>query len=131
MPYDDTEIVAEDELIRGIPASQIKNGRVSSGAFKSSSDPYRGMSVDLASLEPEQVYPNEKHLGAVKFVASCPREKNLLVGKDPIATNHAHCNIWRHEDGEAKSISTSQARHMQKSSEWHVSIENVRIHGDS
>ena len=51
MPHNHEDISNDNFVIRGISRLQIKNDRISSGAFKSSSDPYNGMSVDLAQID--------------------------------------------------------------------------------
>ncbi len=125
-PHDHSDINAKDWLIRGITQYHIKDNRISSAAFKSSSDPYKGLSVDLKKLGGDRRYPNEKHIGAVQLQSQVPRQRNLLVGYDPVSGNSSHCQIWRYENG-PKNITPSQARHMQYNSKWLVEIENVAL----
>lgn len=93
IPHDAEDISDSDFLVRGIPQQQIVHGRISSGAFKSASDPYKGLSVDLEKETMANAYPNDKHVGAVKFRVSVPRSQGLLVGREPLETNAAHCNV--------------------------------------
>lgn len=128
IPHDHDEINDNDWLLRGISNQHIINGRVTSGAFKSSTDPYKGMSVDLEKLDGARNYPNERHLGAVKFLTEIPRQKELLVGYDSLTENDAHSQVWRFDEN-IRNITSSQARHMSKNCEWEIEIEGVNLPG--
>ncbi|GGX56895.1 hypothetical protein GCM10011309_02210 [Litorimonas cladophorae] len=129
IPHDSREIVDDDLLIRGIPEGQIKNGRISSGAFRSSSkerDPHRGMSIDIEKIVSEESYQSGPYVGSVQFAVSIPRGHSLLVGCDPLPENEAHGQIWRVEDG-PKPMTGGQTRSIHRSCVWHVEIEGVSI----
>lgn len=128
IPHDHDDIYERDFLIKGVPSHQIKDNRISTALFKSSSDPYKGSSADLEQLAGGRNYSSGKYLGAVKFTASIPREKRLSVGYDPIKDeNVAHCQIWRSTATKIKNISGGEANHMRRNSVWHVQIEGVNI----
>ena len=132
IPHNHEDIAAEDLLVRGIPYNQIKGGRISSGAFKSSTrnDPYFGMSVDILKLSPNTHYPNDLYAGAVMFEAQTARnysEYSMQVGWDPIqGTNEAHGQVWRTETP-PKKISTGASRTIQRACRWHFEIPDTEI----
>lgn len=128
IPHDHEEIESKENLIRGITSHHIINQRISKGAFKSSTDPYKGLSADLERLASERSYSSGKYRGAVKFPVAAPRKKDLLVGYDPEENNHAHCQVWRPpENGEGKRITAAGEKAICSSSDWHVEIEGVTI----
>jgi len=126
-PHDSAEIANEDWLVRGVSPYFFKNGRLSSGVFKSSSkkrDPFRGLSVDLIKLAPTKNYYSEKYIGAVKFRAEVPRATGLSVGYDPMEDNICHCQIWRimRTDGVEKigqPITGAQSSELYRNWTWH------------
>ncbi len=126
IPHDHEGIANDNSLIRGIARAHIVNARVSSAAFKSSSDPYKGMSVDLRQISDARNYNTGNYVGAVKLFAAIPRERELLVGYDPLPQNDAHGQIWRY-DGTVKNISGGQAKFMKRNSKWHVEIKDVAL----
>lgn len=132
IPHDHEQIEGSELLIRGIPSQQIVNQRISSGAFKSSSDPYKGMSVDLERCSEGIDYTSGKYVGAVKFKVQHPRSKNHWVGYDPILEpekNLAHSQIWRPPDPSPKRISDGVSKLVHRNAEWYTEIEGVEIWG--
>lgn len=129
VPHNHSEIQNGDFLVRGIPQHQIINGRISSGAFSSSTknDPYYGMSVDLEKLSAGNSYRNDIYACAVKFKAQIPREKEALVGYDPLKNNIAHSGVWRVTPQGSKRLSGSQTKAMHSSAKWHVELPNTKI----
>lgn len=127
IPHNHDQILNDHYLIRGVSRDHIKEGRVSSAAFKSSSDPYKGLSVDLEIMTSEDKYLNKKYLGAVKFKAKHPRAKDLLVGYDPLSDNNAHCQLWRYNDGVSKNITSGQARFISRNCNWYIAIKDVEL----
>ena len=133
IPHDHVNIRNEDFLVRGIPAAQIINGRISSGAFNSSTknDPYFGLSVDLESLA--GISPIQNFACSVKFQTSVARNLKLLIGYDPISNpaegiNLAHCGIWRIETGGSARLSKGQSKTLHRNAIWHKQIPGVKIH---
>ncbi len=126
VPHDHEGVTNDNLLIRGISRVHIVNHRVSSAAFKSSSDPYKGMSIDLGQINDARSYNTGNYVGAVKLLAAIPRDKELLVGYDPLPSNDAHGQIWRY-DGTVKNITGGQANYMKRNSEWHVEIIDVAL----
>ena len=128
VPHDHDGILDGDTLIRGIPAVHIQDGRVTSGAFKSSvnNDPYLGMSVDLEKLTNGYVL-QPRYEGAVKFPAIVPRNEELLVGYDPVEGNTAHCGIWRTGDGGPVRMNKGKSRYLQRNCEWYLEVEGISL----
>ena len=77
-PHDHVAILDDDVLIRGVHASQVPSGRLSSAAFKSSTkcDPYFGMSVNLERISPAGSLSSYAFFA--KLPASLPRGLGLL-----------------------------------------------------
>lgn len=128
IPYNSVDILNSDRLIRGITANHIRNGRVSSSLYKSSSrarDPYRGWSVDLYKLAKTRDYSSGKYLGAVQFQASVPRDLGLSVGFDPVVGNGAHSQLWNVPDH--GPLKNSQSRQLRQNAEWYASIPDVEL----
>lgn len=105
VPHNDPDIDAADGLLRRIdPVNHVvwdkKLGRyrVSSGAFSESSVPNGGMSVDLEELMlaagHDPVSDLDTDWGLVRLIAGQLRNKNCLVGSDPLPDNPYHGEVW-------------------------------------
>lgn len=108
-------------MLRGIPAQWIiptgdGKQRISSGAFRPSSDKYRGMSLgakkmlDCANTSIEE-WSGGRFDAVVCFPASELREVGVKVGWDPAPDDSAHCNAWgRLTSGHAKRLAKDANR---------------------
>lgn len=106
VPHDHEGIMAEDGIIRRIPQHQVvvdaKIGgrRISSMAFKSSSEPNGGMPVDLqqeieeAGLDARVFVTTPSWIGSVRFQAGQLREEEFQVGFHPLDSNPYHSEVW-------------------------------------
>ncbi len=105
-PYDDPDIRSDDGLIRHInpdyhlvPDQNTGELRLSTGAFSGSTNPPRGMSVDLerpmreAGLDSLAMLPNSD-FGAVRLIAGEIRELGHQVGRNPRPRNPYHGEVW-------------------------------------
>ncbi|MFD1381019.1 hypothetical protein [Fodinicurvata halophila] len=108
VPYDDPNIKNDEALIRYFSKDHIvrddkaPNGyRLSSGTFSPSSEPHHGISVDLENQMLQDGLPSEGQCspenGAVRVLASIPREESLMVGTSPMEGNPYHAEIWGRE----------------------------------
>ena len=131
IPYDCGGIKGIDGVIRRISKEHIVpdgNGgkRISSMAFKKSSGPNGGMSVDLerlivqAGLEPREYVTNPRWMGSVRFTASALRKEELMIGRDPLEDNPYHGEVWG-------NFTSSKVKRLQRLVEWYVVIEGVRL----
>ena len=128
IPHDNEGIGDPEFLIRGITRHSIRNNRVSKSLFKSSSDPYRGLSVDLERISGGINYQSGQFVGAVKFKAEVARGQQLLVGYDPIhGVNLAHSQVWNSPNPQPRSIGASATKRICTESIWHQSIPNVSL----
>jgi hypothetical protein len=132
VPHDSEEILASDGVIRRVSITyhviRDKSGapRLSSMAFKPSTDRYGGLSVDLLAQivelghDPRAYVTNPTFMGSVIFRAEDVRKLGLCVGSDPCPDNKAHGQVW--------GISTkSVQRGLQGLAEWFVAIPNVAL----
>lgn len=136
-PHDSPEIADPDLLIRRIdPIEHLAtddrgNSRISSKAFKPSSRPPFGLSIDVkklierAGLRPEVFVTTPKFLGSVEFPASVVRSADLMVGLDPLSENLFHGEVW----GKVRPdrFSASQERALMRGCAWLVPLPGVRI----
>ena len=133
IPHDHDEILNTDFVIRRI--SEIHhvvkdtdgNKRVSSMAFKPSSDENGSMSVDIEKLisndgiDPKEFVTCPKYVGSVKILVGHLRKLNCIVGYDPIPIkNPYHGGVWGNR---TRSIQ----KQIQADSEWYVQINDVSL----
>lgn len=130
-PHDHEEILNDDDIVRRISAHHlvVDSGgvrRISSMAFKPSTGPKGGMSIDIkksiemAGLNPVQFVTTPVWIGSVIFKAGVPRAHGLLVGFEPIAGNDHHGEVWgKFRSGTGKAI--------QRASQWFVAIPDTVI----
>lgn len=143
-PYDEPNIGVDDTIIRRIDPEQHgawdddrKCNRISSKAFKSSSIPPYGMSVDVlalmqaAGVNPREFVTTPKFRGSVAFTAGSLRSAGLLVGYDPLEAtvdceaNPYHGEVWGNPRPDR--FTKPQERAMMNSCEWFVEIEGWAI----
>ncbi len=100
------EIKDENELYRRIHPDQIKNGGISSAAFKQRT-PY--LSVSIARLTtPEKVLHGYPRHGLGSVVAAVFRKENLEVYHAPVSCNYAHTIVYgKITESMAKRIAVS------------------------
>lgn len=120
IPHNDGSISDDDFVVRRIAPDFVvptpDGFRVSKGAFGPSSrtrDPYCGLSVDLVSaLEIDlQDYSPETEVLVVLRIGDIREElPELMIGRDPLSGNEAHCAIWRIEKTAQKKKLLSLAR---------------------
>lgn len=131
LPHDHSGIAPTDGVIRRISDQQLvvdSSGqrRVSSKAFKASSGPIGGMSVDLEKLiveamqDPRAFVTTPRWMGSVRFEAGALREEGFLVGFDPLPENPYHGEVWG-------KFTKAQQRHLQEGAVWFVEIPGVKL----
>jgi len=143
-PYDDEDISSDDRIVRRIipeqhvvPDEHSGRCRLSTKLMKPSG-PERGggMSVDLLELIVAAGVPVEEFLSkppftaAVCFTAGSAREKDLMIGKDPIDNaedqNPFHGEVWS-KIGNPNKFSRSQSNALLAASSWVIRIDGVDI----
>ena len=128
-PHDHDEIGPGDGIIRRISEKQLivdKVGqrRISSIAFKPSTGPNGGMSVDLersiidAGLDPQTHVTTPYWTGSVRFEAGAIREEGFQVGYHPLTDNPHHGEVWG-------DFSKARQRRLQALAVWFVPIPGV------
>ena len=144
-PYDEQQIDATDTIIRRIdPVNHVVHdenrgcNRISSKAFKPSSGPKAGMSVDIenlmidADINPMEYVTNPRFIGSVSFIANVARDLGLRVGYDPIdgageeIGNPYHGEVWGAEP-RPNYFTRGQTRNLHLQVRWYVEIPSVEI----
>lgn len=136
IPHDHSEIENDDEVIRRISERQItqdKNGnrRISSIAYKDAAKK-SGMSVDFKQLiekdglDPREYVTTPRWTGSVLFKVSDLRQKDFMVGYDPIEPpnpdpNPYHGEVWSEFTG------NQAAKKLKRMAEWFVPIPGVNL----
>ncbi|TIN38842.1 MAG: hypothetical protein E5Y10_25000 [Mesorhizobium sp.] len=131
-PYNEAQIQPTDGIIRRIPANWIVDDkgrrRLSSMAFKPSSDRYRGKSVDIESLIIEQgddptVYvTTPRWIGSIRYEAGNLHTAGFCIGWDPLPDNPCHGAVWG-------TFTNDQIRNvLPKMASWLVPINGVDIY---
>lgn len=139
VPHDDPGIPEDEILIRRINPDQHgawdedqQAFRLSSKAFKSSSLPPYGMSVDVrglmaaAGVDQVEFVTTPVYSGSVSFSVGQLRGANLWVGYDPLeettedAANPFHAEVWGNPRPE--SFTKLQERMLMRHCEWFVQI---------
>lgn len=129
VPHDHAEILNPHLVIRRISSNHIVTDaagqrRLSSMAFKPSSGPNGGMSVDVepfiadAGYDPRVFVTTPRWTGSVSFVVGELRARALRVGYDPIPENEFHGEVWG---------TRGQFRQLQAMSHWYVEIPDVAL----
>lgn len=127
-PYDHAEILADHRVIRRIHEKLIdRRGprpRLSSMAYKASSEPNGGMSIDLeqsiisAGLVPKTHVTSPHWIGSVVFRAGDIRALGFRIGFEPLAENQHHGEVWG-------TFSRPNQRALSRACTWFVEIEGV------
>lgn len=133
IPHDHEGILPDDGIIRRISEQQLirddKTGgrRISSMAFKPSSGPNGGLSVDLqrqveeAGLDARKFVTTPRWTGSIRFKAGELRAEGFQVGYEPLEPdNPYHGEVW----GRFTKVKQSRLRQL---CEWFVQIDNVSI----
>ncbi len=132
IPHDHEGIQPTDGIIRRIPEQlivtddKIGGRRISSMAFKCSSGPNGGMSVDLqqqiedAGFDAKTYVTTPHWIGSVRFQAGQLRAEGFRVGFDPIDTNPYHGEVWG-------KFSKGKQNRLRQLCEWFVQIDGVSI----
>ena len=132
IPHDHSGIMADDGVIRRISEQQLvidqRTGgrRISSLAFKASTGPNAGMSVDLeqsiveAGLDPRTYVTTPRWFGSIRFRAEDLRIEMFQVGFDPIPDNPHHGQVWG-------NFTRQRRRRLRELCTWFVPIENAEI----
>lgn len=115
-------------MIRRISPRQIVDDkgvrRLSSLAFKPSSGPNGGISIDLetqireAGLDPVGYVTTPRWMGSVVFSAYTVREAGMKVGYHPVEGNPFHGEIWGPFPKPAVLAAMAQ---------WYVQIDGVAL----
>ena len=131
-PHDHNGIQAGDGVIRRVSDQQVvtdpKTGgrRLSSMAFKPSTDPNAGMSVDLeneiekAGLDTRTYVTTPRWVGSVRFEAGALRGEGFMVGFDPLPENPYHGEVWG-------TFSKAKQKRLGELCQWFVSIDGVSL----
>ncbi len=138
LPHDHQQIGSEDGVIRRISAQWVVpdkdgNPRLSSMAFKASSGPNGGMSVDLEALiiasgiDPKGFVTSPRWTGSVIFTAGSLRAEGFMVGYDPLEeeppdqpANTFHGEVWG-------SFSKGKQRRLAEIAAWYVALPGVSL----
>ena len=136
LPLDHDEVVTGATLIRRISEEQtvVVDGRkrISSIAYRGSSDPGGSMSIDIEpfivsdAIDPREWVTSPRWIGSVQFECRFIRALNLKVGYDPIPppsnlpANPYHGGVWG-------NFSKPVQRQMQQSAAWFVEIADVDL----
>jgi hypothetical protein len=133
LPHDHDGITASDGVIRRIQENWlvddpkvISGKRITSMAFKPSSGPNGGMSVDLEQLVQEAgkdtkaFVTTPRWIGSIRYTAGALRAEGFQVGFHPIPENPFHGEVW----GEFSKLQQGRLRNI---AEWFVRIEGVSI----
>lgn len=137
-PYDEPELAGDDIVIRRInPIEHVvdddnrKCRRISSKAYKPSSEPNGGMSVDVellmiaAEIDARSYVTTSQFTGAVALVASAIRDLDLRVGYDPLPSNPYHGEVWG--KGRPNKFTNAQNCGLAKAAKWFVAIPDVDL----
>ncbi|WP_300395131.1 hypothetical protein [Henriciella sp.] len=137
-PYDENEIEADDIIIRRIdpnehivPDDNTGGERISSKAFSASSGDEGGMSVDVEKLivadgvEPMDFVTTPRFTGSVYFIAESIRERELMIGYEPIEGNPYHGEVWRSPNG--GRFTRAQKKALRETAEWYVELPGVAL----
>lgn len=130
-PHDHADILLPDKIIRRISKEYIANDpkvqggkRLSSMAFSSSNDRYRGMSIDLErpiledNIDPVAFVTTPKWIASVVMTTNQFREEKLQVGYDPMNDNPYHGNVWG-------KLTPAMVRKFLAESTWYVGIDGI------
>lgn len=132
LPHDHDGIGACDGVIRRISEKQIVadsegRRRISSKAFKPSTSPNGGMSIDIekliieAKLDPRAYVTTPRWTGSVRFVVGELRNEGFMVGFDPLLPeNPFHGEVWG-------KFTRPQVRRLQELAVWFVTIPEVKL----
>lgn len=139
LPHDHQQISNDDGVIRRISEQWVVpdkdgNRRVSSMAFRASSGPNGGMSVDLEALiiangvDPKGYVTSPRWTGSVIFTAGSLRAEGFWVGYDPLdeelpdqPANPYHGEVWG-------SFPKSKQRRLAQIANWYVALPGVLLH---
>lgn len=137
-PHDDATISNDGLLIRRIDPAQhvvvddnLKCRRISSKAYKPSSEPNGGMSVDVkalmdkAGVDAKLFVTNPKQIGSVAFKVDVARGVALRVGLNQLPSNPYHGEVWGNT--RANKFSGAQEKALMAASQWFVEIPGVQI----
>lgn len=137
-PHDHSEILDVDGVIRRVSEQQVvfdaKLGgkRLSTKAFKPSSGPDDGLSVDLqrlieeAGLDAREYVTSPRWIGSIRFVAGELRAEGFRVGFDPITGSGEYVNPFHGEVWGA--FTRAQITRLSRICEWFVELDDVALH---
>lgn len=137
-PYDEAQIKAVDAIIRRISLKDHvvwdenrQRHRIASNAYRKSSGPKGGMSVDIEALitatgqDPRVYVTTPVFIGSVVFSATDVRSLGLWIGYEPIPDNPHHGEVWATTD--KKHFSDAQKTGLAKAARWYVELPDVDI----
>jgi hypothetical protein len=133
-PHDHDEITGDDIIIRRISPQQIVFNsdnvrRISSIAYRPSSGPNGGMSIDVHSfivadeVDPKAWVMTPPWIGSVSFTASFLRAQEFMVGYDPLEEplNPYHGEVWG-------NFSKGKQNALRNNAVWFVAIPDVELY---
>ena len=138
IPHDHLEILPGHGIIRRISEQwvvsdeKVSGRRISTVAFKPSSSPNGGLSVDLqneiekAGFDAKRYVTTPRWIASVRLEAHQPRDEGFIVGPDPIDAspgidaNPYHGEVWG-------NFTRSKQRRLLSMCKWFVPIEGVLI----
>ena len=132
-PYDEPDIRADEQIIRRInpqhhvvPDDNRQCRRISSKAYKPSSEPNAGMSNAGMSIDIEKLI-TPVYTGAVVFSANDIRSLGLWIGYEPVAGNPYHGEVWGQTPSRHNKFTQSQVRGLASAAAWYVPLNGVRL----
>ena len=132
-PHDHDGIQLTDGIIRRIPERWVVDDvkaatgrRLSSLAFRPSSGPNGGMSIDLQQqieddgLDAKKFVTTPYWVGSIRFVAAALRAEEFNIGFDPTPENPYHGQVWG-------TFSKGKQKTLRQLCDWFVPIPDVSI----
>lgn len=95
-------------------------------AFKKSSGANAGMSIDIeqlivkAGINARKFVTTPKWMGSVHFTAGAIRDNEFMIGRDPLADNPYHGEVWG-------NFTSAKVKRLQRLAQWYVAIKDVRL----
>lgn len=112
------QISDEEKLLRAIHPDHIKpGGFISSGTFKSRSNPHVSVDREKLSRPRDTLSRNQNAKGVARLIASEVRSLDLSITPDPLPENPSHALIIQNEN---QQISKSIAKKLAQMCEWAI-----------
>lgn len=132
-PHDHPDIFSNDGIIRRISQhfivvdeKAIGGRRISTMAFKPSTDKYSGLSIDIekeilaAKIDPKIYVTTPYWTGSVRLKVQVFRDAECKVGFSPVENNPYHGEVW--------GITKTCQKALLKQCVWFVPIPNCSLY---